>query len=184
MPPIRRRHTGIPISLLAHPKMSFSFSIRDQLISNWNDTQQFHTKNDVKRVYYMSLEFLLGRSLDSALLNMGVKSLYKSMHKAMVHNLINLSEALMQLGFNIDELIQEEVDAALGNGGLGMPSWFVCAMIADAVYRPPRCVLHGLAGDHGSAGLGLRDPLHIRNLPAADHRWLPDRVPGLLAHVR
>lgn len=53
----------------------------------------------------MSLEFLLGRSLDNATLNMNVKGVYK--------------DALRQLGFALEDLVEEEVDAALGNGGLG-----------------------------------------------------------------
>ncbi|KAL7753689.1 Non-essential glycogen phosphorylase [Sorochytrium milnesiophthora] len=82
-----------------------SQSVRDRLIELWNETQQHHTLKDPKRVYYLSLEFLLGRSLDNALLNMGLKNAY--------------SNALSGLGFNMEDLIQEEDDAALGNGGLG-----------------------------------------------------------------
>lgn len=78
---------------------------RDTLIHRWNDTQQYHTKKDVKRVYYLSLEFLVGRSLDNALLNLELKSNYKS--------------AIHSLGFNLEDLLGQEYDAALGNGGLG-----------------------------------------------------------------
>jgi starch phosphorylase len=60
---------------------------------------------DPKRVYYLSLEFLIGRSLDNAMLNMGVKQLY--------------SKGLDKLGFRVEDVIHEETDAALGNGGLG-----------------------------------------------------------------
>ncbi|CAI2187113.1 11880_t:CDS:2, partial [Funneliformis geosporum] len=48
-------------------------TVRDRLIQRWNDTQQTYTEVDPKRVYYLSLEFLLGRSLDNALLNLGLK---------------------------------------------------------------------------------------------------------------
>lgn len=78
---------------------------RDALIHRWNDTQQYHTKMDVKRVYYLSLEFLVGRSLDNALLNLELKPKYNS--------------AIQTLGFNLEDLIEQECDAALGNGGLG-----------------------------------------------------------------
>jgi starch phosphorylase len=80
-------------------------SVRDRLIEQWNVTQQTHTLQDPKRVYYMSLEFLLGRSLDNALLNLKLKGKYGT--------------ALESMGFNIEDLLQEEDDAALGNGGLG-----------------------------------------------------------------
>jgi len=80
-------------------------SVRDRLIEFWNETQQYHTLRDPKRIYYLSLEFLLGRSLDNALLNLGLKG--------------NYGAAVGGLGFNMEDLIQEEVDAALGNGGLG-----------------------------------------------------------------
>ncbi|KAI9159544.1 Non-essential glycogen phosphorylase [Blastocladiella emersonii ATCC 22665] len=80
-------------------------SVRDFLIERWNVTQQTHTLKDPKRVYYMSLEFLLGRSLDNALLNLKVKEKYGT--------------ALQSLGFRMEDLIPEEEDAALGNGGLG-----------------------------------------------------------------
>ncbi len=47
--------------------------IRDRLIAHWDETQQHHTPLDVKRVHYLSMEFLMGRSLQKAILNMGVK---------------------------------------------------------------------------------------------------------------
>lgn len=83
----------------------FIISVRDRLISNWNETQQYHTRIDQKRVYYLSLEFLMGRSLNNAILNMKLKG--------------NYAEALKGLGINLENTIGEEVDAALGNGGLG-----------------------------------------------------------------
>lgn len=52
-------------------------SVRDRLIHRWNVTQDYHTEKDAKRIYYMSLEFLIGRSLDNAVLNMEIKGPYK-----------------------------------------------------------------------------------------------------------
>jgi len=78
---------------------------RDRLLLSWNETQQHHTRMDQKRVYYLSLEFLMGRSLNNAILNMDLKG--------------NLAEAMHGLGFELESVIEEEVDAALGNGGLG-----------------------------------------------------------------
>ncbi|KAI0078412.1 glycosyltransferase family 35 protein [Panus rudis PR-1116 ss-1] len=82
-----------------------ALSVRDNLIVNWNETQLHHTRNNTKRAYYLSLEFLMGRTLDNALLNLGVKPLYQ--------------EGVSKLGFNLEDLIDQERDAGLGNGGLG-----------------------------------------------------------------
>lgn len=82
-----------------------SQAIRDRLIVAWNKTQQKHTSVDSKRVYYLSLEFLMGRALDNALLNLDIKPVTK--------------EGLNEFGFRIEDLIEQEQDAALGNGGLG-----------------------------------------------------------------
>ncbi|GAA6063738.1 hypothetical protein JCM10212_000777 [Sporobolomyces blumeae] len=84
---------------------ALSLSVRDRLVANWNETQLFHTQNRVKRVYYLSFEFLLGRGLDNALLNLGVKKPY--------------DESAHALGFPLEDLIDSERDMGLGNGGLG-----------------------------------------------------------------
>jgi starch phosphorylase len=82
-----------------------AYSTRDRLIDQWNETQLYLTSVSPKRVYYLSLEFLIGRSMDNALLNLGLKGTYKN--------------AVGKLGFNLEDLVEEETDAALGNGGLG-----------------------------------------------------------------
>ncbi|KAH8656166.1 putative glycogen phosphorylase [Tricladium varicosporioides] len=82
-----------------------SLAFRDRLITEWNRTQQRQTFADGKRVYYLSLEFLMGRALDNAMLNVGLKNIAK--------------EGLSDLGFRIEDIIDQEHDAALGNGGLG-----------------------------------------------------------------
>eukprot|EP00899_Mesostigma_viride_P029454 jgi/Mesvir1/9694/Mv12172-RA.1 len=80
-------------------------SVRDRLIESWNDTHQHFRELNPKRVYYMSMEFLMGRSLQNCMYNLGIYEPYK--------------QALMQLGYNLEELKEQEMDAALGNGGLG-----------------------------------------------------------------
>ncbi|KAJ4389705.1 Non-essential glycogen phosphorylase [Gnomoniopsis smithogilvyi] len=82
-----------------------SLAFRDRLILEWNRTQQRQTFTDSKRVYYLSLEFLMGRALDNAMLNIGQKDVAKA--------------GLAELGFRIEDIIDQEHDAALGNGGLG-----------------------------------------------------------------
>ncbi|KAF8984182.1 Non-essential glycogen phosphorylase, partial [Haplosporangium bisporale] len=105
-----------------------ALSTRDRLISRWNETQGQLSKADPKRVYYLSLEFLLGRSMDNALLNLGLKDTY--------------GKGIEQLGFNMEEVIESEVDAALGNGGLG---------------RLAACYMDSLATlDYPAWGYGLR----------------------------
>lgn len=82
-----------------------ALSVRDRLIEAWNDTQQHFTELDCKRTYYLSMEFLMGRYLDNALVNLGVREQYK--------------EALLELGFDLTAVEAEERDPGLGNGGLG-----------------------------------------------------------------
>lgn len=57
-----------------------SLAFRDRLIKDWNKTQQHQTLKDNKRVYYLSLEFLMGRALDNAILNVGQKDIAKGMY--------------------------------------------------------------------------------------------------------
>ncbi|MET0002592.1 MAG: glycogen/starch/alpha-glucan phosphorylase [Candidatus Thiodiazotropha sp.] len=85
--------------------MAFSHVIRDHLIERWMETQRNFYRHDAKRVYYLSMEFLIGRSLINSLLNMDI-------HDA-------CTEALHKLGIELERLRNLEHDAALGNGGLG-----------------------------------------------------------------
>lgn len=82
-----------------------SIAIRDELILEWANTQQKQTIHDGKRVYYLSLEFLMGRALDNALINLNSRNTTKT--------------GLEDLGFNLEDVIEQEPDAGLGNGGLG-----------------------------------------------------------------
>ncbi|MEN8166203.1 MAG: glycogen/starch/alpha-glucan phosphorylase [Pseudomonadota bacterium] len=85
--------------------MAFSHVVRDRLIERWMETQRNYYRHDEKRVYYLSMEFLIGRSLINSLLNMDI-------HDA-------CSNALHKLGMELESLRSLEHDAALGNGGLG-----------------------------------------------------------------
>ncbi|KAI9727323.1 MAG: Non-essential glycogen phosphorylase [Chrysothrix sp. TS-e1954] len=82
-----------------------ALAFRDRLVIEWNKTQQRQTSADQKRIYYLSLEFLMGRALDNAMLNVGLKDVAK--------------DGLSDLGFRLEDVISQEKDAALGNGGLG-----------------------------------------------------------------
>ena len=80
-------------------------SVRDRLIERWTDTQQFYASRDGKRMYYLSLEFLVGRSMGNAVSNLGLRGAY--------------AEALRQLGYDLEDIMSQEKEPALGNGGLG-----------------------------------------------------------------
>jgi len=84
---------------------SIALTARDRLIERWIDTQQTYYKTKAKRVYYLSLEFLIGRTLGNSLINL---NLYDTAAKAME-----------EMGYNLEEMRETEWDAGLGNGGLG-----------------------------------------------------------------
>ncbi|MBI4845081.1 MAG: glycogen/starch/alpha-glucan phosphorylase [Candidatus Omnitrophica bacterium] len=85
--------------------MAMAMSIRDRLVERWILTQQRYHRENLKRVYYLSMEFLIGRLLANNILNLGIwdESL----------------QALEEIGFDADTLLNQEPDAGLGNGGLG-----------------------------------------------------------------
>ncbi|MDR1760340.1 MAG: glycogen/starch/alpha-glucan phosphorylase [Fibrobacter sp.] len=85
--------------------LAIAYSVRDRLIDRWIKTQETYYDKDVKRVYYLSLEFLIGRTLGNSVLNLDVEGA--------------VTEALEEMGLTLEELREEEVDAGLGNGGLG-----------------------------------------------------------------
>uniref|UniRef100_A0A0R3RSQ7 Alpha-1,4 glucan phosphorylase n=1 Tax=Elaeophora elaphi TaxID=1147741 RepID=A0A0R3RSQ7_9BILA len=80
-------------------------TVRDHLVSRWIRTQQYYYDKDPKRVYYLSLEFYMGRTLSNTMMNIGIQAA--------------IDEALYQLGLDVEELQEIEEDAGLGNGGLG-----------------------------------------------------------------
>lgn len=81
------------------------FTVRDRLTDRWMRTQRSYYEKDEKRVYYLSMEFLIGRTLRNSLVNLGI--------------LDNCKKAVHDLGFDIEALFEMESDAGLGNGGLG-----------------------------------------------------------------
>lgn len=84
---------------------SVSLSIRELIIDGMFETEELYRKNDPKRVYYLSLEYLVGRSLLNNLLNLGTFEMCR--------------EALKSIGVDMLDILETESDAALGNGGLG-----------------------------------------------------------------
>lgn len=84
---------------------SIAMTVRDHLVEKWIETQQTYYKTDAKRIYYLSLEFLIGRTLGNSLINLAL--------------LENTYKALQELGYKMEDLQEIEFDAGLGNGGLG-----------------------------------------------------------------
>ncbi len=85
--------------------MALGMALRERLVERWIQTQQRYHRKNLKRVYYLSLEFLIGRLLGSYVLNLGLWD--------------QSQKALEEFGLDIEKVREEEVDAGLGNGGLG-----------------------------------------------------------------
>jgi starch phosphorylase len=85
--------------------VALALSVRDRLVDRWTKTQHTYYEKDVKRAYYLSAEFLLGRALVANLQALDIYDSYR--------------DVLAGLGLNLDELVEQEPDAGLGNGGLG-----------------------------------------------------------------
>ena len=84
---------------------ALSMAVRDRLMERWRLTREKENDNKSKRVYYLSLEFLLGRSLTNAVRNIGIEQ--------------SVAHALERYGSELETLESYEIDAGLGNGGLG-----------------------------------------------------------------
>ncbi len=84
---------------------SLALAIRDRLTEFLNDTEQHYYQSNPKQVYYLSLEYLIGRSMRNNLVNLGIYEVCR--------------EAMAQIGYDLEELEELEHDAGLGNGGLG-----------------------------------------------------------------
>jgi starch phosphorylase len=82
-----------------------ALSVRDQMMDRFLETQERYQQKDPKRLYYLSIEFLIGQSLRSNLYNLRMRALYR--------------QALRNLGADLEAIEESEADAALGNGGLG-----------------------------------------------------------------
>jgi len=111
---------------------ALSQAVRDRLMERWKNTHQTYKNNDCRRGYYLSMEFLMGRSLSNAMLNLGVTD--------------TVSQAMYDLGIAIEELISSEQDAGLGNGGLGRLA--ACFIDSCATLQLP-VIGYGLRYEYG-----------------------------------
>src|SRR5574337_1130201 len=82
-----------------------AFAVRDRIIDRMLDTEDRYQRTDPKRLYYLSMEFLIGQSLRNNLSNLGMLDLCR--------------DALRKMGVDLEELLEDECEAGLGNGGLG-----------------------------------------------------------------
>lgn len=85
--------------------LSLAYTVRERLVERWISTQQTYHDENLKRVYYLSMEFLIGRLMDTNMINLGI-------HDAS-------EEAVQGVGLNLEDLSAQEIEAGLGNGGLG-----------------------------------------------------------------
>jgi glucan phosphorylase len=97
-----------------------SYTVRDHVVERWVKTAEAYYRDDPKRVYYLSLEFLIGRMLSNAALNLGIND--------------QLKTGLSSLGRDLENTVEMENDAALGNGGLGrLAACFLDSMATMAI---------------------------------------------------
>jgi starch phosphorylase len=115
-------------------------AIRDRLIDRWIATQGTYHSQDVKRAYYLSMEYLPGRTLRNAVINLGLAEPF--------------AQAMQELGWNPAELLDVEPDAGLGNGGLGRLA--SCLLDALATLQVP-AMGYGLRYEFGMFRQTIRD---------------------------
>jgi glycogen phosphorylase len=135
---------------------ALSAAVRDRLVERWMDTTRRQYKQNVKRVYYLSMEFLPGRMLSNALIALG---LHEECH-----------EALRELGLDFDDLAALEPDPALGNGGLGRLA--ACFLDSMATLGLPGFG-YGIRYEYGMFAQRIHDG---RQVEYPDH-WLVDGNP-------
>ena len=132
------------------------YAVKDTVIDNWLETQEAYEKQDPKTVYYLSMEFLMGRALGNTMINL--KS-YKP-----------IAEALDEMGLNIDLIEDQERDAALGNGGLGRLAACFLDSLATLGYSAYGC---GIRYHYGMFKQEIRDGFQIE----VPDNWLKDGYP-------
>ena len=133
-----------------------AYTVKDTMIDNWLDTQKAYEKQDTKIVYYLSMEFLMGRALGNAMINLKE---YKE-----------IAEALDELGININLIEDEERDPALGNGGLGRLAACFLDSLATLGYNAYGC---GIRYRYGMFRQQIRDGFQVE----VPDNWLKDGYP-------
>ena len=133
-----------------------SYAVKEAIIDDWLATQKQYEKDDPKTVYYMSMEFLLGRTLGNNLINM---TAYKE-----------VKEALEEMGIDLNVIEDQEPDPALGNGGLGRLAACFLDSLATLGYASYGC---GIRYRYGMFKQKIRDGYQVE----APDNWLKDGNP-------
>lgn len=141
---------------------AYAIAIRDRLIERWIATQQRYHKENLKRVYYLSMEFLIGRLLSSYALNLGIERQGEA--------------ALEALGLSPDDIREQELDAGLGNGGLGRLA--ACFLDSLSTLGIPAHG-YGIRFDYGIFNQKIRDGYQVE-LP---DEWLRLGLPWEFARL-
>ncbi|MES9828709.1 MAG: glycogen/starch/alpha-glucan phosphorylase [Candidatus Thiodiazotropha sp.] len=139
-----------------YPYKALAFAVRDRLIERRKRTRFTYENEDCKRTFYLSLEFLMGRTLSNAILNLDVSE--------------EVNQAFIDLGINLDDIRESEPDAGLGNGGLGrLAACFLdsCATLELPVRGYGLRYEYGMFRQHIANGYQIEDPDH----------WLRDGNP-------
>jgi len=135
---------------------AIAIAIRDRLVERWIETQQRYHKQNLKRVYYLSMEFLIGRLLGNYMYNLGLER--------------QVEEILIELGYSLEEVRDQELDAGLGNGGLGRLA--ACFLDSMATLGIPAHG-YGLRYDYGIFNQKIKDGFQVE-LP---DEWLRSGTP-------
>ena len=135
---------------------AFSLTVRDHIMADWRNTWKQYEEKGVRKAYYMSLEFLIGRSLGNHLLNLDIKSESK--------------EAMAKFALELEDIISEEHDAGLGNGGLGRLA--ACFMDSCATLSLP-VIGYGIRYEYGMFRQMINNGYQVEE---PDH-WLRDDNP-------
>lgn len=134
--------------------------VRDRLMERWKETRYAYIDSDSRHCYYLSLEFLMGRALGNAMLNLGIVDA--------------TSKALLDLGIKLEELIETEIDAGLGNGGLGRLA--ACFLDSCATLSLP-VTGYGIRYQYGMFRQRIVDGRQVEE----PDRWLRDGNPWEIA---
>ena len=143
----------------ATPQQMFqavSFAMKDDVVDDWMATHKRYDKDDVKTVYYLSMEFLMGRALGNIIINLKQDKIVR--------------EVLDDLGFDLDTIEDQEPDAALGNGGLGRLAACFLDSLSTLGYPAYGC---GIRYKYGMFKQEIRDGFQIET----PDDWLKDRNP-------
>ena len=137
-------------------RLALSFTLRERIVEPWFASTKDTWDHDHKRVFYLSMEYLIGRILEDAAINLGLKGI--------------AAAALMDLGQDFDTLVHDEPDAALGNGGLGRLA--ACYMESMATLGCPGYG-YGIRYEHGL----FRQRWEMGQQVETPEDWLTQRHP-------